>query len=81
MSKHFKLIHGLKEVDTYRCTFDKKIVQYFSSCSSLTQHFKAHLKSSLINYNNEPQASSSKTSSSSLLIITKIHLKRKPTAA
>lgn len=44
MSKHFKLVHELNEIDTYRCTFNKDCFQYCNSLRSLTRHFKTHLQ-------------------------------------
>lgn len=43
MSKHFKLVHDLKEEDTYRCTYNNGCYQYYNRYSSLVRHFKAHL--------------------------------------
>lgn len=47
MSTHFKLIHGLLENDSYRCTFGNECFQYLMSLSSLKRHFKMHLQREL----------------------------------
>lgn len=48
ISKHFRLVHNLTEIDTYICTFGKDCNQFLSSFSALKKHFKCHLQKELL---------------------------------
>lgn len=49
LSKHFKLIHGLHENDTYQCTYKNECFTYLMSFSSLSRHLKMHIQRTFSN--------------------------------
>lgn len=62
LSKHFRLVHGMKEDDDYICSFSGNCNKFFSNLTHLNRHFKGHLQVQL----NRHDSNSSQHSSLSL---------------